>query len=221
MILLNFKEDEEDFEEKITTRFDTSKLKSDTKPTLIKKTDTESLNGIASLADRIKMFNAGISSLVIESVEKRKLDDKEIEIKKYERKIEEFKLRGSGKEKDVENKLRELKSRYKHVLYSERDTEEVSSREIASLEHKIYSAELRKAKISKMFIDLRKAEQVDICFIMDCTGSMRSYKNEAKTVVHRVVEKLDKKFQDLKLRCAFVGYRDHCDGTKRMSSKDL
>lgn len=175
------------------------------------------MSGIASLADRIKMFNTGISSLVIETVEKKRLNDKEGEIKKYEHKIEELKSRGSGKEKDVESKLRELKSRYKHVLYSERDTEEVNSREIANLEHKIYSAELRKAKISKIFIDLRKAEEVDICFMMDCTGSMWSYINEAKNVVHCVVDKLCKKFQDFKLRFAFIGYRDHCDGARRIS----
>ena len=76
--------------------------------------------------------------------------------------------------------------------------------------------EIRKTKIAKLFFELRMAEQVDICFMVDCTGSMSSYINEAKTVVHRVVEKLSKKFQDLKLRCAFVGYRDHCDHGDRV-----
>lgn len=179
--------------------------------------DTETLSGIALLADRIKTFNVGISTPDSDSEDTRKLEEKKAEIKKLEDKLEKLKLRENDKEKDVESKLRELQSRYKHALYSESMTEEVSSTEIANLEHKILSAELRKKKISKMFMELRKAEQVDICFMMDCTGSMSSYINEAKTVVHRVVDKLDKKFQDFKLRCAFVGYRDHCDGDKRIS----
>lgn len=66
-------------------------------------------------------------------------------------------------------------------------------------------------------MELKYAEQVDICFMLDCTGSMYSYIKEAKTVVHRVVDKLAKKFPDFKLRCAFVGYRDHCDGSQRIS----
>ena len=75
---------------------------------------------------------------------------------------------------------------------------------------------IRKTQIAKLFYELRLAEHVDICFMMDCTGSMTSYINEAKTVVHRVVEKLGKKFHDLKLRCAFIGYRDHCDKENRL-----
>lgn len=57
---------------------------------------------------------------------------------------------------------------------------------------------------------MKTAEVVDVCFLMECTTSMKLFVMEAKTLVHRLVEKLGKRFVDLKLRCAFVGYRDYC-----------
>ena len=53
--------------------------------------------------------------------------------------------------------------------------------------------------------------------MVDGTGSMLAYISEAKTVVHRLVDRLAKRFQDFQLRCAFVCYRDHCDGSDRIS----
>ena len=79
------------------------------------------------------------------------------------------------------------------------------------------SLKLKNYRISKMFNELRNAEKVDICFLLDCTGSMAGYISEAKTVIHRVVDKLGKQFQDLQLNCAFIGYRDHSDGVNRIS----
>lgn len=75
----------------------------------------------------------------------------------------------------------------------------------------------KQAKISQLFQDLKNSEKVDICFMTDCTGSMSGYINEAKTVIHRVVDRLSKKFKDFELRCSFVGYRDHSDGPNRVT----
>ena len=46
---------------------------------------------------------------------------------------------------------------------------------------------------------------------------MDSYIAEAKNVIHRVMDKLEKQFKDFALRASFVGYRDHSDGPLRVT----
>ncbi|XP_062502325.1 uncharacterized protein LOC134179445 [Corticium candelabrum] len=67
---------------------------------------------------------------------------------------------------------------------------------------------------------------IDVCFVMDCTGSMGSWIQAAKDGVH----KMSKEIQDqvsvsygrsCKLRMAFVAYRDDCDGSNRFDSIGL
>ena len=60
-----------------------------------------------------------------------------------------------------------------------------------------------------------KGEQcLDLCLLMDCTGSMSSYLNECKNLSSYVIEKLKIKFPNQNFRVAFVGYRDFGDAQR-------
>ena len=114
-------------------------------------------------------------------------------------------------------KKSELLKEYHKLKFGTETTKEKRKTEIQDLEAKVASLKLKQYKISQLFFDLKNAEKVDICFLLDCTGSMSSYINQAKSVIHDVVNRLKTRFKDFELRCSFVGYRDHCDGAKRVT----
>ena len=62
---------------------------------------------------------------------------------------------------------------------------------------------------------VREAETVDLAFLLDCTSSMSSYIEAAKTSMKEVVRMATRTNAGLKLRVAVVGYRDLCDGHER------
>ena len=49
-----------------------------------------------------------------------------------------------------------------------------------------------KLKISNIIDKLKLAQTVDVCFLVDCTGSMDQYIDEVKTIIKRGLEKLTK-----------------------------
>jgi len=56
---------------------------------------------------------------------------------------------------------------------------------------------------------VRKAKTgIDICFVMDCTGSMSSWIATAKERIQQIIEKVSAKADGV-VRFAIVGYRDH------------
>lgn len=61
-------------------------------------------------------------------------------------------------------------------------------------------------KIDKM--EVSPTKQVDLVFIMDCTGSMGSYIAEAKRSIQSIVSKLQQE-EKCDVRFALVAYRDH------------
>ena len=69
-----------------------------------------------------------------------------------------------------------------------------------------------------MIKELKKAESVDICFLVDCTGSMGPYIEQVKTIINKTNQKLRVLFKDLKLRSSFIGYRDY--DSKGNTTKD-
>lgn len=96
-------------------------------------------------------------------------------------------------------------------------TREITKTELAKAEERWAKLDLQKKRISNIFYELKQAEKVDICFLVDCTGSMDSYITETKLVIHKIVDKLKTLYADFKLRVAFVGYRDHSDGNDRVT----
>src|SRR4051812_40359557 len=73
-------------------------------------------------------------------------------------------------------------------------------------------AKLRKKVISKNFENINRSIQVDLCFVLDCTGSMGSYITAAKECILQVVELM--KRANIELWVGFCGYRDHCDSNR-------
>lgn len=60
------------------------------------------------------------------------------------------------------------------------------------------------------------AQQVDLLFLVDATGSMSPYIREIKKKIMTIVSQTTKSFAKLKVRLGFVGYRDFCDKGDRL-----
>ena len=66
----------------------------------------------------------------------------------------------------------------------------------------------RTKEINETMKALKDAESVDVCFLMDCTNSMRKYIEEVKDRIFETVKLLKSRFSHLNIRLAFIGYRD-------------
>ena|ERR1043165_5754009 len=60
--------------------------------------------------------------------------------------------------------------------------------------------------------------EIDLCFVVDCTGSMASYIDATKKCITRVVDYMGRMEPKIKIRVGFCGYRDHCDGLRRIQT---
>lgn len=70
--------------------------------------------------------------------------------------------------------------------------------------------------------DEKKPEQIlDLCLIMDCTGSMSSWIEHCKETLHKVIDATVARDPNCKVRTAFVGYRDFCDGAALFDLHDF
>ncbi len=65
------------------------------------------------------------------------------------------------------------------------------------------------SKISNLIKELKDAESVDICFLVDCTSSMDPYIDQVKTIINSALIKLKSVYKNIKLRFSFIGYRDY------------
>lgn len=173
--------------------------------------------------EKKKSLKSVTKSLATENYEK-KIQELQNKIKDIDDKAQEKLRRAKEIEKltttykNDQAKLKELQKELDRKKLQTDVTKEMRKSEINNLELEIKKHELFKQRVSKIFIDLENAEKVDICFLCDCTGSMTSYINEAKTLMHRLVDKISKRFKNFDLRVSFVGYRDHGDGDGRVVS---
>ncbi|CBJ25694.1 ATP-binding region, ATPase-like [Ectocarpus siliculosus] len=69
-------------------------------------------------------------------------------------------------------------------------------------------AEVKRMGGAAFQVSRSPAVKVDLCFVMDCTGSMGSWINQAKKKLFAIIEQTKKDIANLELRVAFVGYRD-------------
>ena len=93
--------------------------------------------------------------------------------------------------------------------------------EILAAERKLEVIKAKKEQILNLFKRLKDAQSVDLCFMVDCTGSMERYIVEVKEKIQDLVEETRQKFSSLKLFVSFVGYRDHSEGTKRITYQEF
>jgi hypothetical protein len=56
-----------------------------------------------------------------------------------------------------------------------------------------------------------KGKSLDLCFLMDCTGSMGSWIDICKEEINNIVDYVVTEFTGINIRIAFVGYRDYGD----------
>ncbi|CAF1383946.1 unnamed protein product, partial [Adineta ricciae] len=82
-----------------------------------------------------------------------------------------------------------------------------SQKELQAEEH-LRNVTKRTEEINGVIKALKEAESVDLCFLMDCTNSMRKYIDDVKNHIFETVEVLKTRFPHLNIRLAFVGYRD-------------
>jgi len=62
---------------------------------------------------------------------------------------------------------------------------------------------------------------LDLCLVCDCTGSMYSWIQRAKDTLHSIIDSVKAENTGIKVRVAFVGYRDINDGKDRFSVIDF
>jgi len=77
-------------------------------------------------------------------------------------------------------------------------------------------AKIRQFEEQAAAANMKRAQQCDLCFLMDCTGSMGSYIAAAQTQVTAICEevKKDPNFKNVTVRMAFIGYRDFEDAKR-------
>ena len=149
-----------------------------------------------------------------------KLKSEQLKKEKKQKALEEISELSATLQREEAERVK-LDEDYKKKLYTAQETREASRTALNRAEARLKELEIKKIKIANLFHELKQAEKVDICFMLDATGSMDSYIAEAKTVIHRITDSLRKRFQDFQLRVAYVGYRDHSDGADRVTVLDF
>jgi hypothetical protein len=60
-----------------------------------------------------------------------------------------------------------------------------------------------------------KQQLLEIGLLLDCTSSMQTWIERAKTTLQQIVQNVvDSADGNLQVRVCFVGYRDHCDADR-------
>mmetsp|Transcript_54229 Transcript_54229/g.156710 ORF Transcript_54229/g.156710 Transcript_54229/m.156710 type:complete len:720 (+) Transcript_54229:53-2212(+) len=79
------------------------------------------------------------------------------------------------------------------------------------------SVEQRTEAITRVINIYEQAERLNVCFLIDCTGSMGSHISAVKSQIIWIVHELRARLPSMQLHLAFVGYRDHCDRERIIS----
>uniref|UniRef100_A0A0G4GXY8 Alpha-type protein kinase domain-containing protein n=1 Tax=Chromera velia CCMP2878 TaxID=1169474 RepID=A0A0G4GXY8_9ALVE len=66
----------------------------------------------------------------------------------------------------------------------------------------------KKRELQKLYDQMKNCNAVDLCFLVDCTNSMSSHIDGVKARIKRIIKRVQKTNKSLRLRAAFVGYRD-------------
>jgi hypothetical protein len=74
-------------------------------------------------------------------------------------------------------------------------------------ERRLMDINKRKYEIDEVLKTIKAQSTADVCFLMDCTGSMSQYIDATKTQIHQLTETIFRLFST-KVRLAFIGYRD-------------
>jgi hypothetical protein len=80
---------------------------------------------------------------------------------------------------------------------------------------------LREKAISKILNNVKLSMEVNLCFVLDCSGSMGPHITAAKDCILQVSNYVKHTNPSIKLRVGFCGYRDHYNGFERLQIFDF
>ncbi|RGB39928.1 kinase-like domain-containing protein [Rhizophagus diaphanus] len=106
-----------------------------------------------------------------------------------------------------------LKKNSDNVSIQSSISSSTSNKTLAENELKIKA---REKAVSKKLNDIKRLMEVDLCFVLDCTGTMGSHISAAKDCILQVSNYVKHINPNIKLRVGFCGYRDHDNGIDRL-----
>ncbi|CAG8711669.1 uncharacterized protein OCT59_002205 [Rhizophagus irregularis] len=80
---------------------------------------------------------------------------------------------------------------------------------------------VRGKAISKTLNNIKLSMKVDLCFVLDCTGSMGHHISAARDCILQVINYIKRTNPSIELWVGFCGYRDHNDGSSRLQIFDF
>jgi hypothetical protein len=107
--------------------------------------------------------------------------------------------------------------RLKKELEELERTERILEKSKRAMAEKVEKTKAKKKLLTGLDERLKEASSLDLCFLLDLTGSMAGHMTATKNEIQTLVNSLPTVYPDIPIRLAFVGYRDHCDGSQRIS----
>ncbi|CAG8635776.1 uncharacterized protein OCT59_003702 [Rhizophagus irregularis] len=80
---------------------------------------------------------------------------------------------------------------------------------------------LREKAVSKTLNNIKLSMKVDLCFVLDCSGSMAPFIDAAKDCILQVSNYVKNTNPNIKLRVGFCGYRDYYNKDKHLQVFDF
>ena len=87
----------------------------------------------------------------------------------------------------------------------------VAKKVIAKDKEPKVTAKKQKLTDKKVAHTSKKSDVLEVCLMLDCTGSMMSWIQRSKDQLAGIIQNIRKTYDDLKVRVCFVGYRDFGD----------
>ncbi|KAF0488044.1 kinase-like protein [Gigaspora margarita] len=84
-----------------------------------------------------------------------------------------------------------------------------------------YLRKHRENHVSKAIINIEDSMSVDLCFVLDCTGSMSPYIEAAKEHILKMASYVNRNNSNIKFWVSFCGYRDHYNRSDRLQILDF
>ncbi|KAF0541053.1 kinase-like protein [Gigaspora margarita] len=84
-----------------------------------------------------------------------------------------------------------------------------------------YLRKNRENDVSKAIVNIEDSMNFDLCFVLDCTGSMSPYIEAAKEHILKVASYVNSHNSNFKFWVGFCGYRDHYNHSNRLQIFDF
>ncbi|CAG8626675.1 23385_t:CDS:2, partial [Racocetra persica] len=84
-----------------------------------------------------------------------------------------------------------------------------------------YLRKNRENDVSNAIINIEDSMNVDLCFVLDCTGSMSRHIEAAKEHILKVASYIDSNNSNIGFWVGFCGYRDHLNCNDRLQNFDF